>query len=527
MPPGSQPIAADDVPNPRIRKFYSDHDNKAQKTSALWPWWGKLAPSMKDIIEAHVYREWPVLLDPSGDEKKFSDKIIGSEPIEHDQDFVDKYGAGDYHIYLNVNPAIGSRRTLAEAWIRCSHDFKKYPPTDRRIDDVTNVDLADPRNSTYVGWLRATGKIADNGIRKEEDMAQAALVDKLLDQNKDLMDRAIADAKSEPSVPSNGQAEAVNVVAEGAKKTQDMMLSTFQGLLATVQGGKGDSRGDLLNALEIAKVIASVNSPNTEKVEELRARLDDERDKRAEDNRQRIEELHRQELKALNEKLDRISTGGAPLQTVPTKSLIDQIKEAREMLAELGMDDDGPARNGSKMPWWAESFLPVIEKSLPQLLQMGTAFLMPRAPAPQQPPLHQSMQQPQPQQIPPPQQQQVGPQAVPPPQQQPPQANEEGAAIQRILVQISGPVVDYLSRDEGGDDFADWFCSEYGRRDYKLISKFSAEEITQALFSFQLTAPHMTQFQQAKVIEFSKAFREYDPDAYDAKMATQDKGGAA
>lgn len=536
-PPSGTPstpetIAGADIPNPPFARYAHDHKNPNQRTGKLWRWIDELPEWSKPLLEIYVYREWPVLIKPSKldedgnkippyeQEPGYIAKAFYPELPDTDQSFTDRWGAGDYFFILKFNPTGGKRRDLCRGWVKCSHDFRTFPPVDDRIDDVANLDLADPGNGSYVKWLKSQGKLKDEEkeTRENEEMsAQAEVLGKVIEQNTKLIERTLdaAERRNEPVAP-------VAPMQSAAQETE-----TVLGIMERLQKltDKGDSRTELMTALEIAKVITNVNSPNTEKIEELRARLDAERDARAEENRQRIEDNHRAELKALNEKLDRLTSSGTPLHTVPTKSLVEQIKDAREMLAELGMDDDGPTRN-SKVPWWADMFAPLAEKAVPLLLQVGTAYLM-RGNQPQPAattaavPLHQHPQQPpapQPQQLPGPQlvQQQPAPQAQPPvdPQQQ---------AIIEILTAIAGPVVSSLANGEGGDDFADAFLSEHGQRGYRLITQFDAETITQTLYAFPLTAGSMQQFPRENVLKFVGEFKAYDPNEYEKKLDAREK----
>src|SRR4051812_17527059 len=71
------------IPNPPFTKYYSSHGNPNQKTRAAWTWWNGLPTPMKEIVEAHVYRDWPVLLDPPEGEYKYIDVIIGTDPVQN------------------------------------------------------------------------------------------------------------------------------------------------------------------------------------------------------------------------------------------------------------------------------------------------------------------------------------------------------------------------------------------------------------------------------------------------------------
>lgn len=534
-PPSGTPstpetIAGTDIPNPPFTRYAHDHKNPNQRTTKLWRWVDELPEWSKPLLETYIYREWPVLtkppkLDGEGNkippfeqEPGYVAKAFHPELPDSDQAFIDRWGAGDYMFYLKFNPVGGKRRTLCQGWVKGTHDFRTYPPVDDRIDDVANLDLFDPGNGSYIKWLKSQGKIKDEDKderEKEEMSAQAEVLGKVIEQNTKLIERTLdaAERRNEPAAP-------VAPAAVPGQETETM-LGIFERLQALIGANKTGSDVPALmqSAIAMAQAISKANdpAPYMERIQKLETEI-----------RQRESEQRAKELSDITEQLrDLKASGGAPLQTVPTKSLVEQIKDAREMLDQLGMGDDGPTRNGSKMPWWAETFLPLVEKSLPQILNLGMAALMPRAqpqPTPAAVPLHQH-----PQQQPVPQQQIPGPQLVqqPPAPQAQPQADPQQQAILEILTAIAGPVVSSIANGEGGDDFADQFITEHGQRGYRMISQFSAEEITQTLYGFPLTAGNMAQFPRDRVLKFTEEFKSYDAAEYEKKLEEREKGGTA
>lgn len=532
-PPSGTPstpetIAGADIPNPPFARYAHDHKNPNQRTGKLWRWIDELPEWSKPLLEIYVYREWPVLIKPSKldedgnkippyeQEPGYIAKAFYPELPGTDQAFTDRWGAGDYFFILKFNPTGGKRRDLCRGWVKCSHDFRTFPPVDDRIDDVNNLDLADPGNGSYIKWLKSQGKLKDEEkeTRENEEMsAQAEVLGKVIEQNTKLIERTLdaAEKRNEP-------APAMPALTPGQET--ETMLGIFERLQALIGANKTGSDVPALmqSAIAMAQAISKANdpAPYMQRIQELELQVRrQEADQRAKELAEITEQLR--ELKA---------GGGTPLQTVPTKSLVEQIKDAREMLAELGMDDDGPTRN-SKVPWWAEMFAPLAEKAVPMLLQVGTAYLMrgnQPQPAPAAPvtPLHQHPQQ-QPMQAQP--QQLPGPQVVPPSpqaQQQPP-ADPQQQAILEILTAIAGPVVSAIANGEGGDDFADAFLSEHGQRGYRLITQFDAETITQTLYAFPLTAGSMQQFPRENVLKFVGEFKAYDPAEYEKKLEAREK----
>jgi hypothetical protein len=502
------PVVARDIPNPRIRKYYSDHDNPAQKTKALWLWWNQLPTPMKEIVEAHVYREWPVLLDPIDDKEwKYIDKIIGVAPVQGDHDFVDMYGAGDYKIYLNVNPAAAPRRTLAEAWVKCSHDFTKYPPSDNRVINVDNISQTDPANKAYVGWLRSQGKLKDEvkEAKEKEEMATATqglteVLSKSLDRGDRLMEKLIEERTAEPVIPPDPPPSPQEVISE--------QLSIFKSLKDLVP--TADPMEMMKQVVATAQLLVQKDGNADLKP------LMDEISKLREESRATEREFFRTQLSDIKEQLRAAKeTPPAPNVLLPDGSNLQAIVEKAVAKAV----DDGLGDS----TWWVEPLKTLIPVAMPPLM-FGLQRLFTPAPTPQVPLPPQNYQagapvmQPQ---LPPVAQQPTQP--APQAQQQDPQA----IAVQQLLVAISGPVVDFLSRDEGGDDFADAVLAEHGKRGFNLISGFSAEDMTNVLYVFPMTAPNMIQFPRDKVLKFATDFKAYTPEAYEKKLEARERGGAA
>jgi hypothetical protein len=504
-PPGTAPPPKD-VPTPRYTSFYSDHDNPHQKTRAAWTWWKGLKPAQKDLLDAHVYRSWPVLLDPLDEkEHKYIDKIIGSEPIQNDQDFVDRFGAGDYVVYLNVNPVNDNRRTLFIAYVKCTHDFRKFTPTDRRIDDIANLSVTDPANAAYVAWLRANGKIKDEvkDAKEKEDMATATagvteLLGKSIERGDRLMEKLV-----EVATTDNADVPAEAPSPKEVFADQVTMFKSIKELVPT-----SDPLAMVTAVIEAAKVLNQSNSPQAlspfmDRISQLEEKL---RTQESEMLRGQLTEI-KDQLRALKE------TPPAPNVLLPDGSNInDIIQRAVEKFADKAEPN----------PWIdiATKAMPVALPILGGILQR---FLMPTpqpqaATFPQPPPNYQAGAMPQQQaQLPAPTPQ---PQVV-----QQPQGNAEQLEVERILTAISAPVIDALAEGREGDDFADYVREEYGAQAQRLIAKFQEAEILGALYVFPLIAPRMAQFPQDRVAKFVHDFKEYDRDKYDAKMDA--RGGAA
>lgn len=507
-PTGSRKAVASDVPGPRFTSFYSDHHNPNQKTRAAWTWWNQLPGPMKDLIDVHVYRDWPVLLDPpeGSDEKKYVDKVIGTQPFQNDQDFIDRWGAGDYHCYVNVNPITGPRRTLMTCYVKGSHDFKTYIPTDRRIDNIDNLSLTDPANAAYVAWLKANGKVKDVAKETENMAANASataglseIAVKALDRGDRLMEKLI-EKENAPAPPLDPPPSAEEKLNES--------LTLLEKLQNFTKGPTSDPLQMMTVIVETAKVIAGSNDPSKymDRITALEEKL-----------RTTESEMLRGQLTEIKEQLRTIKeTPPASNVLLPDGSNLNAVIEKAVAKAfDAGVPED--------TAWYVEPLKQLLPAAVPALM-LGLQRLMsptPNAPILLPPPNFQAGQpqaqiQPQSQQLPPPQ-----PQAQAQPQV--PQPNAEEVEINRVLTAISAPVIEALSNEDGGDQFADWVREEFGASSQRLLAKFSEQEISAALYMFPLTAQRMTQFQQGRVAKFVSEFKNYDRDAFDKKLEAEEK----
>lgn len=510
-PPGTAPPAKD-VPTPRYTSFYSDHDNPHQKTRAAWTWWKGLKPAQWELLDAHVYRSWPVLLDPLDDsEHKYTDKIIGSQPIQNDQDFVDRYGAGDYVLYLNVNPVGDNRRTIFIAYIKCTHDFRTYPPTDRRVDNIGNISLTDPANAAYVAWLRANGKLKDEAkeSKEKEEMATATagvteLLGKSIERGDRLMEKLVEVATTDNNV------DAPPEPSTEAKLEDTLRLFGKVRDLTQANTPQAPNVTDMINGFVAIHKTLSDSNGNAPLMERISALEKEVRDR---------------ETALLNDKLNNITEQLRTLKDTPTPSNVllpdgSNLNAIVEKAVEKAVESTLGETDNS---WWLGPLKAAAPIAIPAIMS-GLAQMFKPAPAapafPMPPTQYQAgAQPPQQAQLPAPAQ----PQQQPPPQQQA-QSTPEQVEVERILTAISAPVIDALAEGRDGDDFADFVREEFGAQAQRLLAKFSEEEIMGALYMFPLIAPRMAQFPQERVKTFVHDFKGYDRDRYDLKIDS--RGGA-
>ncbi len=500
-PPGSVPsVLAKDVPSPKYTSFYSDHDNPAQKTRAAWTWWKGLKPAQQDLLDAHVYRTWPVLLDPIDEsEHKYIDKIIGAEPIQNDQDFIDRWGAGDYTLYLNVNPANGQRRTLFIAHVKCTHDFRKFTPTDRRIDNIENLSVTDPANAAYVAWLRANGKLKDEvkDAKEKEEMATATqgmteLLGKSIERGDRLMEKVVelhtADNSETPDVPSPKE-----VLTD-----QLAMLKSLKELTPT-----SDPIAMVNAVIGMAQVLTQKGDTNAE----LRP-LMDEISKLREESRATEREFFRTQLTEIKDQLRAAKETPQSNITLPDGTSVESI--INKVVDRLS---DKPEIS----PW-----LDVVKSAIPFVgpaLNAFAARLMQPAPQPPQFPMppvtyQAGAQPPQPAQLPAPAQ----------PQQAAPQTGGSyttgNPQLDTLLMAVVIPLADCLRDGETGAVFAEEFVETQGIEVHAMLSQVGVEPIANIIAAYPPLAGVMKKITREKLLRFVQEFCEYKP-------AEVPSGGAA
>ena len=234
------------VPTPPFKKYWSNATNRLQSPNQLIKWYEELPQWARDRIVCYVERDWPVLVKITKEEKalakaqgkdvehNYIDKLLG--PPETMNKLLDMYGAGDYHLVLNDIDAFGPTRTLTQCWVKENwRDIRTNPPTDRRIDNVENVDLTDPSNRSYVEFLKAKGKLPEQN-QGANNMAEAtavasgiagqsmAMADKLINRLMDSKDRDKGNNDTTATVVK----EVMEVMGSVTEKASDVMKSAYE-----------------------------------------------------------------------------------------------------------------------------------------------------------------------------------------------------------------------------------------------------------------------------------------------------------
>jgi hypothetical protein len=546
LPAPEGPPPEDLCPEPIYRRYLSDNSNVHARTNVFWKWWKELPDRYKNKVVAYVYRSYPPLLDPPENDKtahKYIDVV--SAPFDSDQSLCDRYGAGDYRIFVNI--AEKKSRTLAECYVKGTRDFKSMPPSDRRITETDDrgrpkwIDVNDPQCRSYVEFLRSRGLMPEVWQQKKEDeMAeQADVLKTVLTMQKDLIDKATK--KEESGTPLHETVgRVIDTAMSGARAGQEILKETIQTLQEQLSKGNGNQgSAEMMNvALQIAQVISKQSDPTA--YMQIIAKLN--------------ETVAGLQLDRLNDKIESLRSVANPAGS-PTSSLKSLIEDFKSMQELMG---DGAGGTTGKIPAW----LPLVTSAMEPVSRMvgniTQAFIASRM----QPTIVQAPMQP----APPP----AGYPAPPPAPVNPtgplPEAfapapvnpqpvyrdprlypNQEIAADQpaaapvnqgdpllMLLVSIQAPFLNQLRDQLGGDDFADWFIGGFGERAYNdLLTRARStglpahSAILAMLDSFPPIASELAKENKQDVERFVREFCEFDAGAYDAKRGRESADASA
>jgi len=502
-----------------------------QRTKQFINWWNALPEWAKDHTYAYVYREHPVLLIPEGEEEyKYIDKISGNEPLQDEMDMLHKYGCGSYKLIFNeVNQPGKPNRTICTVLIMNvgGGDYKSNPPTDRRISDpVTNLDQNHPSNAAYVAYLKSQG-----ALKKEDEMATATVVDRVLDQNRELTDKVIKSAQQAQQTPSKNDGVSLDqamrmgmeVVADASKRSNEIMQKTFE----------------QARSIERDKPATTPTAPATDPMEMALKIVALLKDGKGNDDpeliqlREKVEQLRtdqvtmlRDELKSMREQINTRNTGN------PFSSIQEGMKAMKDMKTVVdeisGAGDKGVMEEvaGAVGPAWLAKYAPLVQQGfglVDSFFRYRAAMAgapMPNVPPQQypmapQPGFPQNTQgYPQPQPAPP---QAPGLAAPPLPAGFPPE-------LANLLMRISRSLHYHLADiNATGTDFASWFMSGEGDETYAEVRGFGVEGIIGALQAFPVTSQILVQFPAERVQMFVTEFvnPNFGPDGDD-----EDEDGA-
>ena len=502
------------IPSPRFNKYASDHINAPQRTIKLWAWCSQLKkgnPRLVEQLVGYVYRDFPPLLNSDKKvneyEYDYIDVVAGSEMFESDGAFNDRYGAGDYHMFLNVGTGKPPyKRTLATAFIKGSRDFRSMPPSDKRITEMGAdgfprwIDPNDPQSKTYIEYLRGRGVIPEpKHIQEERKVAEAQAAqakDTLVER---LVDKIVAD--KEPSAPKQTALESdtiknvIEASLTGARASTEMLkdtIKTLQEQFKAAHGGSGDASAMLGLALEIADKISKANNP--EPYLALINKLNDT--------------VMSLKMEALDHKIEQLKAQAPVATTNPVqssvssfKSTIEDFKAIKELFGDLGGEAAEDAIT-AKMPWWAQALtnvMPVVEKVGMGLLN---AYMMSQMRGAGQPAAPGTIPQPNfnpaPTTTPPPSNvipmQPAGLNPAPPTPAAEPSTftpEQRQQAFTNLVMSVAIPLTNCVLANESGDDFANWFIGGYGEEIYNEVCGYGEPMMVMAMTTFPPVAQRL------------------------------------
>jgi len=550
------------VPTPRFRMFKSDAPGKDQRSQGAWNWWAALPGWAQDHLEVYVYREHPILLEPKKDEEgkplywAYIDKISGNEPLQNDFDLLHRYGCGNYKVLINEVKKKGvseGSRTLCAVYSSNlgGADYKSNPPSDKRISDVTQVDLDHPGNKAYVSYLRGIGSLPSqiDNIRKEAEMGATELAAAAQSTTNKLIDTLISrnatdqkDSNKSDGTVKEALTGALDVMREGSKAAIEQVKSAneyAQRIRDTADANRppsnapAPSEDSFEKALKLVAIIQQGSGSAVSEVAELRRHM-------AAMQTEQVASLNRQ-VERLIEAQQKAPVPGSPFTTV--KDGVEALKTLKETLDEIGGVDN--RRGGGIVedaidaagPPWLQKYAPLIG----QVVTLATTVFQSRMQMPMgmpggMPPGYPS------QGMPPGYQGATNAPGFPPPggmtgypngyPQQPPPALMPSHMPQpgpgfpantpqppptasiplppqliHLLNAIQAPLARHI-RDPKltGTHFADWFEGGFGSGTYEEIQGFGAEGIIQALYLHPGTAQALNGLPDERIKSFVAEF---------------------
>jgi hypothetical protein len=522
------------VPRPRYTTYRSDSVNMHQRPKAAFTWAGGLPPWAKDKILGYVYRDWPYLTaipDPPPGTKRtefaYIDKVAGNEFFQGEQEFLDRYGCGRYRVIITEeNNRPGEGKTLATVYVSgLSNDMKSFPPADKRISDISQVELNHPDNRSYIEFLRMRGLMPEQRSVKEEEqeMAVATTVSEMTGLVRDLVNE-----RNKPQEDS-ATARAVEVVADAAKTgfkiTQDAnTYAAKQRELADEERRKNQpatvaATSTIDQFEQIVRVITMLKEPkNNDDILTKFMEQVQKQNEQAQKQTERMEALFKEII--------------AKPQTTPTpiQERVKDLAELKQMSESLWPrekdDDSGDAivDAASEMgPKWLRPYMPLL---IPVLTGLAQGWMAPR-PSPGPVAAYPPQPQYQPQYPPPQHQPQFpgqpqftapapapGPVAVPQPQpaamagvpgvpaDMPPQ-------VLKLMQMIELPFMNFITSIKlTGTDFADWFVDGTNMNTYDQVAAFGTDALFGAIASYPPIAQELVRLQmpEKRVRDFVTEF---------------------
>jgi hypothetical protein len=455
-------------------------------------WWGRLPLWAQERISVYLYRGWPVLntveKDPVTGEKVdpeefgYIDKLPGDQPIRSATELRDKYGSGDYLLILNDVVSTytdKSKKTIMLIDIRESfRDIKNYPPTDDRIDNVSNVNLDEPANKSYVAYLRNAGKLPEQN-KGREAMAEVTAVQQMTGMMDKMLTKVMDNKKEEGG--EGASAKAMEVVAHAAMKGQEIMAESIT--RAETQ------RTTAPNPLETIKGVMDLvkeMTPKAEKDSDLTAIVQSMVESNKDLNK-RIMDIQEERIKSA----ERIAQAAAEKVNNPGSTGIDgllndvdKVEKLRNLFGGGKPDVDETIKAGGKIFGMNPDVLQGIIQGVGGIFATGMGAWQTYMQAQM---YMAAVRAGQPMPVPPipeqPQAQAPAPGTALVPANMTPE--QQLAQVHQFLAVIERPLLAHFEDGSGGHHFARWLIEGYRQATYDEMRSSGAEQMKMVLRSYK------------------------------------------
>lgn len=238
MPKSDNVTAKTSFPRPR---FHMVRDTTSgQNAIKFFQYWKELPAELHDLIQVWIYRSWPVcdlrLTEPNRKTVTWAiiEGAIPFEPEEYQDEFLHRFGSGDWRCSLNEKGVSGGIMECVFSAV----ELERFPPK----LDLKTVVRGHYRNEDYIRWLRMKNVAVpweDGDTEGETEMVVGAsdalktVTDatlKMADKNMELTEAAAdarikaAEAESKtPSAEATAVQRSINLVADTADRMVDMV----------------------------------------------------------------------------------------------------------------------------------------------------------------------------------------------------------------------------------------------------------------------------------------------------------------
>lgn len=516
----SKPRGVPRFPTPPARKFASESPAGKNRPNQALNWLNGLPLAFRNRCDFYVYRDFPVLITPPVDTTtgrpkwyKYIDIVSASDanPIREESDLLNRYGCGRYRLILNeTDKAKGeeSRNIFMITVTGLGSDYDRYPPNDQLIGDIAKVDLDHPDNRSYVQYLKRSGKLPGDldKEKQEQEMATATIMEKVMDQNKDLIDTVVRTAKERPAstAPANTAGPDVTAVLTMAGEVMK------EASLNAIKNSNGMTMRDVI---ELMNQMKPEQQHDNGEVKELRLML---------------LTMMQGQIDSQKSVIEKLTATPAPQQANPNavpatpfayaKDMMSAMKEMKSTIDEFkGVDDGVGDAMAPKFMSWLGPLLTVGQGLAGSAVQAWALYQrqqqmntgMPVAPMPQTP-------QPAPFASAP-----VAPSPVPVAAGLPAPASVDAAtpagatdpSIERaiaILNAVQIPLINYLGNPElDGIAFAEWFIGGFSVDYYYELRQHGAM-IETALNNYEPIKPKIDALPPGRLHQFVDEFLTVD-----------------